>query len=990
MTEAKEPKKVKKNPAKAIDSLVAEIKENREDSKQKQLIEKADMKFFVDTAKELAIPFKFLEFKCIRDGLPGVGSYMCPTKDGDIRFYTPSIDGEMECYTTDTTNVKVHDWYLTRFQTPNKDKNGRLAKYMPVQGGGTRLQMTPLVTEAYKAKKKIKTLYMIEGFKKSLSVWFHGGLPVVGMNGLYGFKEPQKNQIRAELRDLLKVCEVERVVILNDSDLFNIAESKEYAESSRPMDFFRAAIAAKSLLEPFCDVCLVHPVPGEKKLGFDDLLLEKSTYKFTNEDLLSDTKIEDSGRAYIFERLASILKNGTDSDGVFSMCKLSAISDFRIKEYFHLDDVQNFYTYHITELKARRTFRFGTYKYKVREDGTLEEVKDVENFGYKIVDGCIMKPGGRDAKGEPKADTLIANFTMKILFHIKGDENVRVVELVNNLNQRIVLEVSSEDLSSPQKFFSLCVNEGEFIFYGGKDDLIKILGNILKHERQAIVFSNLGYQPGSGVFAFSNGIATVDGWKPCDEYGIVEHNDNFFYFPAYSKFNARKLDRFADDRKYCHIESDKKYTFEQWQAQFCKVYKENGVVTVCFYLATLFSDIVFNHRSGIGFPLLFASGKPKTGKSTIFISLLRLFGDGLNGESLTSSSTFKFLFTQFAKMRNGLVFLDEYSNDNPKVFDFLKNIFDRRPYGTKQYSNDNKTRIVPVLCPCCVAGEVLPTGNHALFTRSISLMFNIVEDVRTEAEKDEFRKLSRMEETGLTSITVNMVKNRHFVENHFDKTYSEVSKTVDFQFRKMVIDGRMKKSAKWILTVVKVLLDNEAIFFDGYSFDDIVSIWTNALIAQNNQIQTNTDAAKFWEIIESLIRDGLISEDAGDYSFQGNYFVIRLNRVVQKYQKRAIELHFSKVLDKPSLANYLSTESYFVDTANADGSPRLIRFSGSSSPTSGIWLDYATLAERYGIDLTKQVFAKIINSGPVDQGSTEPEPEERTPDAEQMKMKLNN
>jgi len=932
--------------------------------------EKEEYTFFVKTVKELAIPFKFLEFPCTRDGHPSHGFYMQPTKDGDIRFFTPSIDGEIESYTTDTANIKVHDWYMTRFQEPKKTSDGEFAKYMPVRGGGTRLQITPSVLDAYKNKTQINDLFLIEGFKKSLALWFHSGYHVIGMNGLTGFKEPSKERIRAELKDILIVCNVKRVIIVYDSDLFDIGNGKENPESFRPNNFYRAAISAKNLIEQFSDVCLVHPVPGEKKLGFDDLLYEQAKHVFSNEDLLLTKRKADPGRDKVIKFLDNCLVDGTNE--MFSICRLSSISDYKIKEYFHLDDVVSFYTYHKEKLKQRPSFRFGTYKYRIREDGTPEEIKEVENFGYKVKDNCILRNGGVDKDGDRKDDVLIANFIMKILFHIKGDENIRVAEFTNNRNQRAIVEFTSEDIASPQRFLSLCINEGEFIFYGSKDDLIRIFAMIVKHEKQAVVFSSLGYQPDYGVFAFANGIATNDGWKACDEYGIVEHNDSYFYFPAFSKFNTGKIDRFADERKYVHIPGERVYTFEQWKNQFCKVYGKNGVITVCFYLATLFSDIVFKHKSGIGFPLLFASGKPKTGKSTIFISLLKLFGDGLSGESLTSNSTFKFLFTQFAKMRNGLVFLDEYSNDNPKTFDVLKNIFDRRPYGTKQYSNDNKTRIVPVICPACVAGEVLPTGNHALFTRTISMVFNTIEDNRTDAEKEEFRKLSRMEENGLTSITVNLVKYRHFINNNFDKVYMEVSSDLDFEFRKLVIDGRMKKSAKWILTVVKILIDEKVIDFNQ-DWKDIISIWKDLLYQQNLQIQTNTDSAKFWEIIESLHRNGIISEDAGDFKFEGDLLVIRLGRLVIPYQKRANELHYSKILDKGSLKNYLENESYYVEMVNADGTPKLTRFLGSSSPTSGLWLDYAALSEKYGIDLTKQNYFIKGNSNPEKQSDNKNE-----------------
>lgn len=899
--------------------------------------------FFVDTLKYLAIPYNLLEFPCTREKVPSTGYYMSPDKNGDIRFFTPDMTGQMECYTTDTTNVKVHDWYMTRFQVPRKTKDGE-AKYMPVTGGGTRLLITKPLLDALKSKKAIDTLYMVEGFKKAHAMAFHGNLPVIGMNGLTGFKEPMKDKIRTELKDIILLLSVKKTVICYDSDLFELGKSKDDPETTRPNIFFRAAIAAKTFIEPFCDVVLVHPNPHpDKKLGFDDLLFESRKNEFTTQNLYSLNVIPDPGHAEVFKALKNALSDKKNE--LFSVLKLSSVTDHKIKEYFHLDDVNSFYNFYRDALKSRLSFRYYTRRYKVREDGTPEEHKD-ESWGYYQKEGLIWKR----ASGKDKDDQFISNFSFEILFHIKGDENKRVARLTNNLKELAIIEITGEDLASPQRFTALCISQGNFIFRGSKDDLLLITSMLLKHERAAIVFSCLGYQPLYGVYAFANGIATTDGWKPCDDYGIIEHNDQYFYFPAYSKFNESKIERFADERKYIHVPGEKVYSFEQWKEQFVKVYGDNGEVVCCYYLAALFSDIVFNHRSGIRFPLLFASGKPKTGKSTIFISLLHLFGEGLIGESLTSNSTFKFLFTQLAKVRNGIVFFDEFSDQLAKIFEFLKNIFDRRPYGTKQFSNDTKTRITPVLSALCVSGEMLPTGNHALFTRTISLMFNRTIDQRTDAEKENLSVLSRMEENGLTSITVTLSKFRHLVEKQFDTTLTVVEKDLNRAFRGLPVDGRMIKSAAGILAVVRVLTDNNAIDYQT-EWDELLKIWVRILTAQNQQIQTNTDAAKFWEIMEQLIREGKISEDSGDYRFDSGYFILRINRIIQPYQKRALELKYSKVLDKPTLKNYLENEPYYSEMLNSDGTPKQVRFAGSA-PTSAIWIDYEMLQRIYQCDLS--------------------------------------
>lgn len=899
--------------------------------------------FYINTLKEIGITFQQLEFKCKREGIPTVGYYMIPDEKGNIRFYTPDIYGDIEFYSTDAKNSKIHDWYLTRFANPEENKNG--AKYMPVRGSNTRLLITPAVYESFHSKIEVDTLYLIEGFKKALSFWASSGLPIVGMNGLTGFKEPEKDRLRPELRDFITTCKVKKVVIIDDSDLFDLSTAKDKPETLRPNNFYRATLLAKSLFEPFCDVVLVHPTPNpEKKIGFDDLLLINRENEVSTDDLKLKKLKADKGPARVFKALQqSIIEGKTD---LFKSLRLSSVSDYKIRQYFHLDDVMSFYSFYIDTLKERKRFKFYTQQYEIKPDGTLEEVKEEEKFGFIVKDNCISKK----KKGEI---VPVSNFIIRVLFHIKGDDTKRVVELTNYLNQKAIVEFSSTDFNNPQKFNSICMDEGDFIFKGGKDELLDIASLLFKHEKPAICFPRLGYQPRYKVFAFANGIVTPEGWRQCDEYGIVDYNDTFFYFPAYSKFNTNKDDNFEEERKYSHFQTSKNFTFNAWKKQFSKVYGNNGEIAAAFYLAALFSDIVFTHKaSGIGFPLLWSAGKPKTGKSTICSSLLNLFGEGIGGDSLSGSSTIKYKNARFSQICNALIHLDEYQANDKRTQDFLKNIYDRMGYGTKTFTNDSKTRMNPILSAALISGEVLPTDNHALFTRSLLMIFNKTEDQRTDEEREEFRVLSRMEENGLTGITVEILMHRSLIETHFDEAYKQTIEAINTRLKANLIDGRMKKNAAAILAVSKVLIDNTEIDF-SITFDELISIWCDNLKMQDRQIKSNTDTAKFWDIVETLYRNRDISEETGDFLLKNGFLIVRLNRLVPAYTKEAYIQRMTKVMDKASIKNYLENEPYYCDIRERSGAAKKIRFKDSNNPTEALWLNYSMIVEMFNIDLTR-------------------------------------
>ena len=71
-----------------------------------------------------------------------------------------------------------------------------------------------------------------------------------------------------------------------------------------------------------------------------------------------------------------------------------------------------------------------------------------------------------------------------------------------------------------------------------------------------------------------------------------------------------------------------------------KVYPGNAELLIAYYIATVFSDVIYKANFGY-FPLLFLFGKRQSGKSTAARSIMYMFGkppmeDGIN---LASGST---------------------------------------------------------------------------------------------------------------------------------------------------------------------------------------------------------------------------------------------------------------------------------------------------------------------------------------------------------------
>jgi len=907
--------------------------------------EKSKYRFFINQLLETGLSFIDNQFSYTREGKTFKSMYMSPDDDGNVRFYVPDIiTGDLEQYTYgQPPNQKIRDWYLTRWIKPKETKTGP-AKYTPVRNSGTRCLYTKPIIEAFHKRKQIKTLFVIEGFKKALSAAVNGGLPMVGINGLTGFKEPgEENQkLRKEIREILTVCKVQRVVIIYDSDLLDLSGKKNKAETSRPNQFFRAALMAKILFEQFADVYLAHPNPNpEKKYGFDDLLLEHRNIsrenipvKLVGEGTPPKTKLVDGQKKLFVDLLKAV--NEHKKSTYFTAYKLSSLADYRIKQIFHLNNVQAFYEFYRKDLMKRpnKRFRFYTHTYQINADETLQEI-EADNTRHINIETRLGKLIRLTDKG-PKE---LANFTMRVLFQIDSeDDPKRIVEITNYDSVSRIVEVSSKTFISLADFQALMISYGDFIWKGTKDDLLDIMTILFKHEKPATLINQLGWQPLDGFYAFSNGIVNGQGFKPVDEYGMVSHNENNFYFPAWSKFNARDYDTYRDMKKFSHFKAKKPATFTRWKKQFVEVYKKNGEIAVSYFIAALFSDIVFHHKSGIGFPLLWSAGKPKTGKSTICTSILSMFGQPSEAIGLAGKSTIKYFINRFAQVRNGLIHLDEYSNNkvNKDIKEILKNIYDRIGYGRKAFSNDFRTINTPILSAALVSGEEIPTDNHALFTRATLLLFN--QDKFSVAERSNFLKLRDMEEDGLTHITIELLSYRQLIEDHFDDTFNEVFNDFYQKFKTRKIDDRILKNASWLVTPVKILMDLNKIDY-AVSYNELLAVFYDNIERQDNYMEANTDIAKFWDIIEMLFVKKELSETKGDFQFIDDTIAIRMNRVHMPYVIEARKLGYEKILDKSTLQNYLSNEPYFVENLDSKGKKKLVRFN-NSAPTTAMYFMY--------------------------------------------------
>lgn len=927
-------------------------------------------KYLIHTLLEMGLPEEENNFTYQDDGRTGIHNYIEAENSGNIKFYVQNIYGGLETYTTDDpTQAKFKPnsektWFLRRFVNPKVNKEGDLQKYSPAMGSGMRLFFPKNMVEAYKKGLEIETLFIIEGFKKAFAGYLNG-LHIIGMNGLTGWKTPNQtdasgnsieiNEIREELKELIKVCNIRKIVIMFDSDLFTISEkphSFKNPTSKRPNYFYKAALKAKELFTSVADVYLAHPHQVYDAKGLDDLYLKFRNYSAIN-STLPRYKIEQMNLSGTYESvelykeveqpdfinqeleitkdLLNSIETNKNGDH-FAVRKLSGLTDFQIKEYFHLGSPDDFFEYHrkhLQKLKRTQLF-FNRFRFNIAEDylsiEKSEKQSDDEDIKFEYIGNraYIIRPG--------RSRKFIANFIMKVLCVIdSADDSKRVVKQINDENRTQVIEIDSETHTSRSRFRAACARRANFQFRGDQDDLDDWVIELFRDEPMAIELKQLGYDDHYDFYAFANGVVTDQGWKGVDKYGMLTHEEQTFYLAPYSEFTKWKRKHYSESRKFAHLPPKNKIevTFEEWISLYMQVFGDNGLFTINHTIRAMFGDIAFNKINGD--PIIFASGMPEQGKSKCFEFARFFWGQEIQTAINIGSgkATPKYIMARFSQIANVFIHLDEFTPDlRQDMIDMVKGFYDRYGRGTKAYSNDLATNEMPILCSCAISGEHKPTKNAALFTRMQLLEF--LSKKFTQEELARFNKLQAMGENGITHLTVQIVQHRKLIIQHWDSKFKMVIDKLHDHFRKKKINSRLLKTVAANLTPSLILMQEGVLKF-GITEEDMITRYYDNIDRQFSLQKENTDARKFWDSFEQLVQMGIVSISKGDYKWEEDSLVVCVNSVHAKYHKYMIDNHEPKILGKSDWISYLEADPAHVPIRESNGRMKRVRFAGKNS-----------------------------------------------------------
>lgn len=445
----------------------------------------------------------------------------------------------------------------------------------------------------------------------------------------------------------------------------------------------------------------------------------------------------------------------------------------------------------------------------------------------------------------------VSNFVLEPLFHIESTINAkRLYQLKNNRGVTRGLEIAQKDLVSLSAFRTKVESFGNFLFLGSETDLGKIKAYLYENTKSCIEVEQLGWQR-EGFWVWSNGIVSADGrFHPIDEYGCVEHNGQWYYIPALSRFFASDTTLFQFERKFIY-KAGATADLNTLAEKMLTVYGNNSVVGICFYLATLFRDIVF--RKNGCFPILNIFGEKNTGKTQMAVTLLQLFGDmerGINGETATIPA----MGDHISHCRNALCHIDEYKNNwDPVKIEMMKSVYDGVGRSRMNMDKDKKKETLPVDCGVILTGQEMTTMDDALFSRVLYL--TATQTVRTEAQIAAFDDLKEYEKKGLSCITNRLLSLRNVVEENFDdclqQTKNDIAQAIDVSRTNV----RLVQNWTSVLAVFRSLEEHLTL---PYNYYNVLGVFVDKIKAQNASVKDISDTAEFWSAVEFLLVNGEI------------------------------------------------------------------------------------------------------------------------------------
>jgi DNA primase catalytic core len=528
-----------------------------------------------------------------------------------------------------------------------------------------------------------------------------------------------------------------------------------------------------------------------------------------------------------------------------------------------------------------------SHQYNIPKDVSLN---DFNRWGFYVENNSYVF---RNKKGDDFVTH--SNFVMSPLFHIESTINAkRLYEIKNRHNLVKIMELPQRDMVSITAFKLQIESLGNFLWTGGDGELNKLKAWLYEKTKSCKEVSQLGWQK-EGFFCWGNGIFNGDEFIKADKYGIVQHVKRYYYIPACSDIYETDDTLFEFERHFIHNEGN--ITLYEYAQKYTAVFGNNGIVTLSFYFASLFMDIIAKRFDK--FPVLNMYGQKGSGKNTCAESILYMFGRKGKVPNLHNSSK-PSIADHVATSANAVCVLDEYRNDlEMEKRELLKGFWDKTGRTRMNMDKDKKKETSKVNQGIIVCGQQIATADIALFSRFIALGFS--KTVFSFEDKRLFEELELINKQGLTQITHHLLKHRESFEKYYNKTVDTVSDQFRELLGKTAIETRIFNN--W-LTVASAYATVAKMMELPFMYNDIMQLFVSMMNTQNKETARNDDLGVFWKTIQYLISSSMLFQD-------GDYRVVYADKIVRTFKENGVWQKSDIILKEPQNVLYLSVSRVF-------------------------------------------------------------------------------
>ena len=861
-------------------------------------------------------------------------------KVGNIVFTPCNLKRELwQIQDAKTKRPKTHTYSITRYAEPD-EHNGQRYSFPSASLFPAQMPMIcPKTILAFEQKSKIKTLIITEGYKKAWAASIHCHWHCIGISSITHGTDKQIGAMYDDVMQLIKICQIERVVILFDGDAVkckpeHVSEQRDL--SWRAKTFIAEIVRMRDCLsDSSCELyfAYINSDVCEGAKGLDDMIIWAKQTDLL-EAVCGDFEKYNGKGHYIIK---TNITHSTNS----------------LKKTFGLDDVQAYYNMNASTI-GQQEFLFAKQKWQYDElrqtlikieldyheeirrsyglppKLPIEQIDCFKAYDFYCNNNCLFAIR-RNQQGY--SFVQISNFKLESLYLIKGVK--RIFKITNELNQEETIELQITDMQSKNNLSAATANYGNFVFWGNAMDLANLQRYLFSKETPSLEIARLGHHA-NGFWTWCNGIwdYAEKRFLNVDDHGMVAHGDSskrWYYIPA-STSNEATMEDWGSLTKFKYESGT--ITFADWADLYYQAYGDNGMVGIAFLIMTCFRDIVIAQTRCS--PMLFLFGQRGSGKSELAKSLLWLFGTGQDALSLEAGSTPKSFTRLLRQKTNATLLLDEWKNHLDKMIGPVKGIWDGYMSGRAAFSNDDRTKDATLYSTAIVAGQEMPNIEPALYSRFVLLNFD--KSKFSEAQTKAYQELQKMQARGLTPVTHEILSIREKYKELFLDNFVELNNMSRQAYRQSETIDRVLKNNDILGTSIFIAI--EAGLKLPFSFEDYLA-YTNKLIVQQTHLMSTSDEVRqFFAVLPTLIKNKKISQDI-DYTIVGNELRLRLSCIVGEYKKEMASQR-ANALDEGTLSSYMRTHSAFIAHKTA-------KFSGKA--TTAYIFDYEKLNQMYDLNL---------------------------------------